>query len=65
MSLWFKNAALLNGFTEELDIKDIIEKNAATFGFIQVLCVVWALPIGKLLILNAGQTRTKKSSFFS
>ena len=47
MELWFKNAALLNGHTEENAIKEIIEKNAMTFGFIQILCVVWAVPIGK------------------
>ena len=57
MELWFKNAALLNGHTEENAIKEIIEKNAMTFGFIQILCVVWAVPIGK----NKKIVETKKN----
>ena len=50
MSLWFKNAALQNEITEEDEIKDIIEHNTMVFGFIQILCFVWAVPIGKYLL---------------
>ena len=49
MSLWFTNAAKLNGITEENDIKALVEKNVMIFGFIQILCVVWAYPIGWVL----------------
>lgn len=49
MSLWFKNAALQNEITEEDEIKDIIEHNTMVFGFIQILCFVWAVPIGFVL----------------
>jgi len=59
MELWFKNAALLNGYTEENAIKEIIEKNAMTFGFIQILCVVWAVPIG--YVLDRKLTECKKN----
>ena len=47
MSLWFTNAAILNGINEEEEIQDLVDNQAQIFGFIQVLCVVWALPIGE------------------
>jgi len=49
MSLWFTNAAILNGINEEDEIQDLVDNQAQIFGFIQVLCVVWALPIGQVL----------------
>ena len=47
MSLWFTNAAKLNNITEEDDIQDLVDDQAQIFGFIQILCVVWAYPIGE------------------
>ena len=47
MSLWFTNAAKMNGITEDEEIQDLIDNQAQIFGFIQILCVVWAYPIGK------------------
>ena len=51
MSIWFTNAAKLQDppITDEQEIKMIVEDNARTFGFIQILCVVWAVPIGYVL----------------
>lgn len=51
MSIWFTNAAKLQDppINDEKEIKEIVEQNARIFGFIQILCIVWALPIGKVL----------------
>ena len=47
MDLWFTNAAKMNGVTEEADIQLVLDEQSQIFGFIQILCVVWAYPIGK------------------
>ena len=52
MSMWFTNAALRNDIKEEEDIKDLVEHNTMLFGFIQILCFVWAAPIGKYIFEN-------------
>lgn len=49
MSLWFTNAAKLNQITDEDEIKELVETQVEIFGFIQILCVVWAYPIGQVL----------------
>ena len=46
MDLWFTNAAKMNGVTEEADIQLVLDEQSQIFGFIQILCVVWAYPIG-------------------
>jgi len=49
MDLWFTNAAKMNGVTEEADIQLVLDEQSQIFGFIQILCVVWAYPIGQVL----------------
>ena len=51
MSIWFTNAARLQDppITDEQEINEIVQDNTRIFGFIQILCVVWAVPIGYVL----------------
>ena len=63
MSIWFTNAAKLQDppITDEQEIKMIVEDNARTFGFIQILCVVWAVPIGYVLDRKLDQCKKNPS----
>ena len=46
MSLWFRNAGKLTGMDNEADLAELYDNQTMIFGFIQILCVVWAAPIG-------------------